>query len=164
MKNIDDTDLICQTLYNHGQAGFEILVPLYPKKHSMENPSDMFFIHLQGKSLNRGFRIYTTSGKPHKGSKKSKTSAGITQRGNFLNNLWNENLKDPIAKKINEEFEQFKIHLDAYDESESYAYIFDKFVMPYMNTEGVNENSLLIDVLNQMKSEIETVLNICKNY
>lgn len=163
IKEINKSDLIYQTLYNRGEAGFEVLIPIYPDKHTEENPSDMFFIHMQGKNLNRGFRIYTDQGKTVKGTKKSKIKKGLTARGVFLNSLWNENLEDDIPKIINKELKRLKIDLDSFEKTNMHAYIFDEFVMPYINSAFINENSLLIDVLKQMKNEIEVVLKICGN-
>ena len=164
LKETNNVDIFYQTIYNHGETGFEILIPLYPEKHSEDNHSDMFFIHLQGKKLNRGFRIYTPDGKAFKGTKRSKIKDGLTKRGEFLKTLWNENMDDVIPKMINEALKSFKINIDSYENTGMYAYIFDEFVMPYINSENINENSLLIDVLDQMKSEIKTVLKICKDY
>lgn len=161
LKECGNIDLIYQTLYNHGEAGFEILIPLFPQEHCEENPSDMFFIHMQGTSLNRGFRIYTENGKTYKGNRKSKTQCGLTLRGKFLYEVWQETLERNIPKNINESLKEFGVRLDSYKDTVMHAYVFDKFVMPYLNSTEVNQDSLLKDVLNKMKKEIQTVTKIC---
>lgn len=154
---------------NRGEFGFEALIQTYLKfPIDDENNSDkisevQYFINLQGPKICRGFRIYTPDSILYKGINRGILKNVITERGYFLQRIWNDVLTSDTGTKIRDALMGFGIDLNEYGTAQNFnSYIFEDYAMPYLTSQDVTPETELKSVISRMEKEILKVYNICE--
>lgn len=175
-KGLDNVEIVMP--FNHGAPILEALIyfdvksKIQTESSELNNGKDdqevittLYFVHLDRKVMNRGFRIYDESSKNYKGRRKKGTEEQHA-RDEYLIKKWDEVLQSTIGKNIKFTLEDLKhgINLEEYYNSNNTkkAFVFDEFSMPYVSQE-IDDKESAEKIIEKMAEEIKMVARICKN-